>query len=287
MAKAAAGFRTGPYLIPLPDADQPDLTAVQPRSWLPDGVSRRAVGIGVTLAIEALILLVLLSLGVRTGSAPPEVSEVTTFDAREQGEEPEAAEDEQAEVETAEETAPVTPQSQPPTAALTPPPTALPREGTLPTPPPAVAEPQPQPSPTPSATPRARAVIRGDSNFGPADTGRRGGGQDSQVVGTAPDGSPLYAARWYTEPTDQQLAGYLAGAQGPGWGQIACRTAPGWRVVDCVVVGESPQGSNMGNAVNQAAWQFLVRPPRVDGDYLVGAWVQIRITQRSGRGPGG
>jgi periplasmic protein TonB len=105
------------------------------------------------------------------------------------------------------------------------------------------------------------------------------GPPDSAVVGVAPDGSKLYAAEWHREPTDAELAFYLRKARynGPGaWGLIACRTAPRFKVEDCRPVGESP-GSGMGYAVNEAAWQFRVKPPRVDGTYQVGTWVSIRI----------
>ena len=250
------------------------------RLRLPDGISRRAVGISVALTIEALILLILLfGLGISTGPASPEVTEVTTFDAPEASEEAEAEEDSADQTEQEEApTAEVEPQPQPeaPSAALALPPTALPRESEVPSPPPAPPPPQPQAAPSAPATPRARAVIRSGGNIGPADTGSRNG-PDSQIVGTAPDGSPLYAARWFTEPTSQQLAGFMDGAHGPGWGLIACKTAPNWRVEDCVVVGESPVGSNIAGSFKLAAWQFLVRPPRVGGEYLIGSWVRIRL----------
>jgi protein TonB len=100
---------------------------------------------------------------------------------------------------------------------------------------------------------------------------------DSEVVGRAPNGDPLYAARWYREPSDGELRGYLSTASGPGWALIACRTAPKWRVEDCVGLGESPRGSNLERAVLAAAWQFQVRPPRRGGETLVGSWVRIRI----------
>ena len=105
------------------------------------------------------------------------------------------------------------------------------------------------------------------------------GPPDSAVVGVAPDGSKLYAAEWQREPTDAELRFYLAKARysGPGaYGLIACRTAPRFRVEDCRPIGESP-GSGMGWAVNEAAWQFRVKPPRINGEYQVGTWVSIRI----------
>ena len=90
---------------------------------------------------------------------------------------------------------------------------------------------------------------------------------DSERVGTAPNGQPLYAAEWYREPTDRELAAYLPKRmpEGGGAGLIACRTAERFRVEDCVELGNYPAGSHLAGAVRQAAWQFLVRPPRVGG----------------------
>jgi protein TonB len=102
---------------------------------------------------------------------------------------------------------------------------------------------------------------------------------DSERVGTGPNGEPLYAAEWYREPTHQELSTYLPKSmpEGGGWGMVACRTAARYRVEDCVELGQGPPGSHLAGAVRQAAWQFLVRPPRVGGKALVGEWVRIRI----------
>ena len=97
------------------------------------------------------------------------------------------------------------------------------------------------------------------------------------VEGTGPNGEPLYAAAWYREPYEDELKGYLSTARGPGWGRIVCRTAPGFRVEDCVAFGEYPPGSGIANAVLAAAWQFRVRPPRKGGKDLTGEWVRIHI----------
>ena len=107
---------------------------------------------------------------------------------------------------------------------------------------------------------------------------------DSQRVGTRPNGEPIYAARWYREPTEDELRGYLSTASGPGWALITCRTAPQYRVEDCELVDEYPQGAQIGRAVMAAAWQFKVRPPQVGGRVLVGEWVRIRITYEMRRG---
>ncbi len=96
----------------------------------------------------------------------------------------------------------------------------------------------------------------------------------------------MYAAAWYREPTDQELAGYLSTAQGPGWGLITCKTVADFRVEDCVGLDEYPEGSQILRAVLAAAWQFRVRPPRVGGVSQVGDWVRIRIDyDREARNP--
>lgn len=121
---------------------------------------------------------------------------------------------------------------------------------------------------------QTRPATPGRGQMGPPDQGVPG---DSKRVGTAPGGQPMYAAAWYREPYDDELRGYLSIATGPGWALIACRTAPDFRVEDCVGLDEYPDGSNLQRAVLAAAWQFRVRPPRVGGVSQVGAWVRIRI----------
>jgi len=102
---------------------------------------------------------------------------------------------------------------------------------------------------------------------------------DSERVGTGPNGEPLYAAEWYREPTNQELSTYLPKTmpEGGGWGLVACRTIARYHVDDCIELGQGPPGSHLAGAVRQAAWQFLVRPPRVGGKVMVGEWVRIRI----------
>ena len=261
----------------------PDHDLARPSWWqsilaaIPADFRRRSGGLALALGIELLIALLLLSLGLGRSEDEREFVTISSFDVGE----PPAPVEEQAD--TAPQQAQAEPQSAvadlpPQPQAETPHPPALdvvPLPYRLPIP---EASPAPAPTPTPSS--RIGAVVRADRSYGPPDTGYSRG-EDSPVVGTAPDGSPLYAASWYREPTQDQLAGYLSTARSAGWGLIACKTAPNWRVEDCEIVGESPANSGIARAVQAAAWQFRVRPPRIGGEYQVGSWVRIRIDYRN------
>ena len=124
--------------------------------------------------------------------------------------------------------------------------------------------------------PRRRPDRPAQPAYGPQDT-RSASAGDSERVGTAPNGEPLYAAQWYEEPSARMMRSYLSTARGPGWGLIACRTAPDYRVEDCVALDEYPEGSQIARSALAAAWEFRVRPPRLGGRPLIGAWVRIRI----------
>ena len=240
---------------------------------------RKAASLGIALALEALILLLLLTLGTQFGGSE-DGRETVTMTAIEFAAppEPENAAEPESESAAAPDTPtpPVTNQPLDP-EPLRPSPLAI---NPSPAPEPAKPSQQPQQEPKPQATtpPKIGARIRQGQTMGPADTGNPRTAGDSQRVGTAPNGEPLYAARWYKEPTDQELSGYLSTANGPGVALIACRTVPDYYVDDCVLESESPPGSMMGRAVLAAAWQFRVRPARVGGREQVGSWVRIRIT---------
>lgn len=98
------------------------------------------------------------------------------------------------------------------------------------------------------------------------------------AVGEGPGGVTLYNAEWVREPSEAELRTYLPPAVERGsWALIACRTIAHNQVENCAQLGESPRGSGLSKAMRLAAWQFRVRPPRIDGKPMVGAWVRIRI----------
>lgn len=118
-----------------------------------------------------------------------------------------------------------------------------------------------------------------------ADTGdaakSSGGGSagDSEVASVkGKNGEKVYVAEWVREPTHAELQPYISQyrARTSGFGEVVCRTVPRNRVEDCYEVGES-RGSGLAGSVRQAAFQFLVRPPRVGRVAKVGEWVMIRI----------
>ena len=239
------------------------------------GARRRLGPIALTVLFEIVLLLVLLTLGTGGGKHRPSGEVVTTFDAK-----------------PVEEVKPEQAASKPPAAAAArhartdhvPPPSALPMPPPIVLPRPPVAPPLPPAAPpaeTPPApaTSKIRAVIRSDMAAAPgvADTGGRGG-DSKRIAGSGPHGEALYAAQWYPhEPYPDELRGYLSLVDAPAWALINCKTEPEFRVDQCVLVDQWPDGSNIGRAVLAAAWEFKVRAPRVGGRTMVGEWVRIRI----------
>ncbi|MBX9642921.1 MAG: hypothetical protein K2W91_02325 [Novosphingobium sp.] len=242
------------------------------RERLPAQLRHRGIALVLALAIEVLLVLAILTLGIAPEPPKPKSGpRLTTFAV--EGPKP-ASEPapEQARDRPALAKAQIQPQQASPSA---------------PNPAPQLAQPAPQPPPLiqiPSKQPGGFSIANlprqpsapapGKPVMGPAFTPLAG---DSKRIGTAPGGQPLYAAAWYREPDDSELAGYLSTADGPGYALIACRTVADWRVEDCVTLDEYPSGSNIARATLAAAWQFRVRPPRLGGVYKVGEWVRIRI----------
>lgn len=229
------------------------------------GAGRRSFALSLAVLITALLLLMLLAFGpaLPTDEMSQPISVVTISAPQDSVDEAQSSPPDSAPA--ASQPVPTEPEMVEPQPVRTPEPQPAP-------PPPIPVEPLPAPKIPPiGVRPPSGAV------YGPPDRGRPAASRDSERVGTAPNGEPLYAASWYREPTDAELRGYLSTASGPGWGLIACRTAPDYRVEDCVGLDEYPNGSQITRAVLAAAWQFKVRPARVRGRSLVGSWVRIRI----------
>lgn len=224
-------------------------------------LQRRASGLALALALNLGLLLLLLTLG-RFAPEAKKASRALVVDLLPESHSAAAP------AETSAEHKPLTHAQAKPTP-LKPPRIVLPAKPTITVPP----APPKQSWIEMSKDELAAADI---SNLPKAGTGASSDG-DSTVVGTGPHGETLYAAEWARHPTHAELSGYLPSNAPEGFGLIACKTAPGDRVEDCIELDQEPRGSHLASAVRQAAWQFRVRPPRRNGRALVGSWVQIRI----------
>ncbi len=155
----------------------------------------------------------------------------------------------------------------------------------------ASAAPPAQTAPPPVKAPPSKLIQISPEDFAASDIGKiksaqgdgdgEGTGHDSVAAygpGQGPGGGALYNAEWYREPRDAELAPYLQEyTKSSGWALIACKTAPDFRVENCRSIAESPPGGGLSRALRLAAWQFRVRPPRVGGKPIIGAWVKIRF----------
>lgn len=223
---------------------------------------RRAASFLLALAINGLLLFAFLTLGPSFRPAAPDRA-LATFDvAPERRKGPEREEEERD------------------------------SGGAPPAAPAARADPRPpaeKPPPDPP-TPELPFLVLSKDQYAAADIGRApsqpGRGQAGEGTGTGaaqgpgegPGGAQLYDADWYRRPTNAELSTYLpANAPANGWGLVACKTVENNRVDNCQQIGESPPGSGFARAVRLAAWQFQVRPPRINGRPVIGAWVRIRI----------
>ncbi|MFV0625061.1 hypothetical protein ACBY01_13775 [Sphingomonas sp. ac-8] len=241
----------------------------------------RTVALALAIGINLLILVMLLTLAPRL-VAPPPKTEPPVFTTTPDPPETRAAGDPQA----AKTGGGATARSRPKDTLTAPPP-------------PPSAPPAPEPAPNMlvlSSEDFAASdigAIRSSRGEEVADSGAASQGGNAADSGSAygpgdgPGGERLYNAEWYRRPTDTELGAYLPpqGAPAGAWAIIACRTIPDNRVEDCRELADSPRGSRLAGAIRQAAWQFRVRPPRVGGKPMVGAWVRIRIdfTEKPGR----
>ena len=225
--------------------------------WQRPDLRQRAIVLGLTLVVELVVVLLIIAFGgtrVReaiVSAAPTAITFVPNETAR--------------------------------------PPSPQPRRSAARAPPrpaPPVPRPTPPSPPAPSAAspfiPMSRADLAASDisrlGRGAAPAADQAAGAKTAAVGEGPGGVTLYNAEWVREPSDAELRTYLPRSVGPGsWALIACQTIAHDHVENCAQLGESPRGSGLSKAMRLAAWQFRVRPPRIDGRPMVGAWVRIRI----------
>jgi protein TonB len=219
---------------------------------------RRASGMALAIAVNVLLVLALLGIGMRP-TEPPRSSGALVVDLI---------------TESAPAPSPASAARQAPRPQLPKPPIVLPVK-------PSIASP-----------PKLAMLELTREEFAAADIAKLpksepstgdGGADDSEAVGRGPNGEVLYAAEWARRPTATELGGYLPANAPQGSGLVACRTIPGDRVEDCVELDNDPPGSHLARAVRLAAWQFRVRPPRKNGRPQVGEWVMIRIFYNRGK----
>jgi protein TonB len=214
------------------------------------------MAIGLTLLAELLFLIVLLGLSPKFPIKIEPTAKVITFDlSPEQQASPKTEAKRTLEAKTQ-------PKVEQKTAA--PPKKALP----------------PQPTKLPIVAVNAEDLAASDiSKLGKTPgSGQSAAAAAAMGPGEGPGGAHLYNAEWYREPTNAELDYYLPKAVDRGsWALIACQTIQHYHVENCYALGESPMGSGLARAMRLAAWQFLVRPPNIDGKPLIGSWVRIRI----------
>jgi len=247
-------------------SEQTDWTT-EPR-W--DLVRRRGLGVVIALLLEAIIILAILSLSMRSGGPAAGTRGLNTFSL-------EAESDSASSAKKNEAKTPVTKEQQ---QTITPP---LP----IPLLPPVNPVKAPPPSPDYIKVSKSEFDAMDLSKF-PASGGSgsgegKGNGQGAKGMmgpGLGPGGAQLYPVAWLREPYDSELAPYLAAIKRipPGASaDIACRMAERNRVENCQIIGETPRGTGLAKALRLAAWQFLVKPPRIDNKPQLGVWVRIHF----------
>jgi hypothetical protein len=236
---------------------------------------QRAAGLIVTLLIEALIILAILNLG-RQPTPPTDSGAALVTIQMTAAHSPAKAQKspEQPKVHLA------LPKAQPP---------PIPPLPKVPKP----TNPQDQPPPPSKAfveVSKADFAAMDISKFGSKSGAHASGPSATMGPGEGPNGQPLYNAEWVREPSDGELAPYFAETKSrpPGaWAMVACKTIENFHVENCQPLGESPPGTGLAKALRLAAWQFLVRPPRIGNKPQLGVWVRIRFDfNKDATGPG-
>lgn len=239
------------------------------KDWDRGELRRRGIGFAIALLLEALFIIAILSLSMR--SAGPEAGKrgLNTFSLE--------AEAESASADKSDTETPVAKEQQ--------------RNFNPPIPKPLLPPVNPVKAPPPSPD----FIKVSKSEFDAMDLSKfpasgsagsddnKGSGQGNKGMmgpGLGPGGAQLYPVAWLREPYDSELRPYLAAARSIPNGataDIACRMIEHNRVENCQIIGENPRGTGLAQALRKAAWQFLVKPPRIDNKPQLGVWVRIHF----------
>ena len=233
-----------------------------PSSYRSRGSRRsRAVSFGLSAAIGIALIMLLLRLGVPPGRLPFDNRPLSTFDVP-PGVTPERAARRRNPAPTRTQVRQVTP---PP--RLAPPPPIVP---------PIKSDVIWMTKDQYAAADIGKARATADADSAGAGAGEGEGSGSAYGPGEGPGGQRLFNAEWYREPSRAEMVTYMPPRAQVGWGIIACRTIEKFHVDNCRGLAESP-GSGIARGLRQASWQFLVRPPRINGKPMIGAWVRIRF----------
>jgi hypothetical protein len=242
---------------------------VQESDWEAGELRRRGVGLAIALLVEALLIIAILSLSVQSAGPGAAKRGLSTFSIN--------AESDSRAADKSETETPVT--SEQKRSVVPPIPKAL-----LPP-----VNPVKAPPPSPDFIKVSKAEFDAmDLSKLPASGGggagdKQGSGQGDKGLmgpGLGPGGAQLYPVAWLREPYDSELRPYIAAARSvpPGaTADIACRMIEHNRVENCQIIGENPRGTGLAQALRKAAWQFLVKPPRIDNKPQLGVWVRIHF----------
>lgn len=242
----------------------------EPTDWSRDDIRRRGFGIAIALLLEAIIIIAILSLSMRAGGPTAGTRGLRTFSLEAQAES--AASADKNETQTR-----VTKEQQ---TTVTPP---IPKPLLPPVNPVKAPPPNPDFIKVSSSEFDAMDLSKLPANGGSGSGESKGSGQGSKGMmgpGLGPGGAQLYPVAWLREPYDSELSPYLAAIKRipPGASaDIACRMIENNRVENCQIIGENPRGTGLAKALRLAAWQFLVKPPRIDNKPQLGVWVRIRF----------
>ena len=238
-----------------------------------DELRRRTAGIVIALLLEALLIIAILSLSMQSAGTGEGKRGLSAFSLE--------AESESAIADRSDTETPVTETQKQKATPVIPKP-ILPPVNPLRLPPPSPDFIKVSKSEF-DAMDISKLPASGSSGSG----GAKGSGQGVNQAtggmmgpGLGPGGAQLYPVAWLRKPYDSELNPYFAAVKRipPGASaDIACRMAEHNRVENCQIIGENPRGTGLAQALRKAAWQFLVKPPRINDKPQLGVWVRIHF----------